>query len=101
MYIVRTQPGGEGGSGHSYKLYYCTGGGGGQKRQKTCVRTMYTAPYRVLVCKSLPCSGPIPVLLMELLMLESPVQPVYVVGPLQVWPLTHFYYTLIKVSDFT
>ena len=44
VYIVRTQPGGEGGSGHSYKLYYCTGGRGGQKRPKTCVRTMYTAP---------------------------------------------------------
>ena len=44
MYLVRTQPGGEGGSGHSYKLYYCTGGRGGQKRPKTCVHTMYTVP---------------------------------------------------------
>ena len=42
VYLVPTQPG-QRGSGHSYKLYYCTGGRV-KKRPKTCVRAMYTAP---------------------------------------------------------
>ena len=32
------------GSSHSYKLYYCAGGRGGQKRPKNCVHTKSMSP---------------------------------------------------------
>ena len=66
MQIVRTQPGGEGGSGHSYKLYYRTGGVKKAKEGQKLAYVLYTqpliaiaafSPHKCTFCRSFPTMG--------------------------------------------